>query len=171
MAMLWDVSSDAAKSEIASDPKLTQQLARMNEKEGDYFLKIVEAQTGNEIGNLLIETGRGSFRLSNIVGAGDSVIVTDTQNRVLVYSLKTGERTGRVFGGYATVSQVSKLLCVENERGKIAVYDLESMEKRDEFSFSSPISMLRFSRDGRRLFVLTTAQTVYVIDVSSLAKT
>jgi hypothetical protein len=62
------------------------------------------------------------------------------------------------------------LLCVENETGKLAVYDLETMEMRDEFTFSSPISMLRFSQDGRRLFVLTASQTAYVLDVSAIAK-
>jgi hypothetical protein len=45
------------------------------------------------------------------------------------------------------------------------------MEKRDEFIFTRPISMLRFSQDGRRLFVLTVAQTVYILDVSPIAKT
>ena len=170
MALIWDISSDAAKTEISSDPQLAQQLSRMKEKQGDYFLKVLNAQTGEEIGKLLIETGKGSFRAWNVYAAGDSVIVTDTENRVLVYSLKTGEQKGRVFGGYATVSESSKLLCVENEMGKIALYDLETMEKGEEFSFSSPISMLRFSRDGHRLFVLTSAQTVYTLDVSSLAR-
>ncbi|HEU5131495.1 MAG TPA: hypothetical protein VFT26_05295, partial [Pyrinomonadaceae bacterium] len=171
MALLWSVSTDAAKAAINGDPKLTQMLAKIKEKEGDYFLKIVDAQNGNEIGKLLIETGKGSFRVSNIYAVGDSVIVTDTRNRVLVYSLKTGEQKGRVFGAYATVSQASKLLCVENESGKLAVYDLETMEKRDEFIFTRPISMLRFSQDGKRLFVLTVAQTVYILDVSPIAKT
>ncbi|HXQ71961.1 MAG TPA: M48 family metalloprotease, partial [Pyrinomonadaceae bacterium] len=170
VAVVWDVGTDAAKSEINADPRLTQLLAKMKEKQGDYFLKILDAQSGNEIGKLLIETGKGSFRIDNILPAGDSVIIADTENRVLVYSLATGEQKGRVFGGYATVSPVSKLLCVENETGKIAVYDLETMEKRDEFSFSSPISMLRFSRDGSCLFVLTIAQTVYILDVSTLSK-
>ena len=170
MALVWDVGADAAKSEINADPRLTQLLAKMKEKQGDYFLKILDAQSGNEIGKLLIETGKGSFRIDDIYAAGDSVIITDTENRVLVYSLATGEQKGRVFGGYATVSPISKLLCVENETGKIAVYDLETMEKRDEFSFSNPISMLRFNRDGSRLFVLTIAQTVYILDVSTLSK-
>ena len=75
-----------------------------------------------------------------------------------------------MFGAYAAVSPASKLLCIENESGKLAVYDLETLEKRDEFTFTSPISMLRFSQDGRRLFVLTTAQTVYILDMSALAK-
>jgi WD40 repeat protein len=171
MALLWAVNTDAARAEISGDPRLTQSLARMKEKEGDYFLKIVNAQSGNEIGKLLIETGKGSFRVSNIFAAGDSVIITDTRNRVLVYSLKTGEQKGRVFGAYAAVSQASKLLCVENESGKLTVYDLETMEKRDDYVFTRPISMLRFSQDGKRLFVLTVAQTAYILDVSSIAKT
>ncbi|HEX7335126.1 MAG TPA: M48 family metalloprotease [Pyrinomonadaceae bacterium] len=170
MALVWDVSAEAAKAEISSDPRLTQRLAQMKEKQGDYFLKIIDAENGKEIGKLLIETGKGSFRASSIFAVGDSVLLTDNQNRVLVYSLKTGELKGRVFGGYAAVSQVTKLLCVENERGKLAVYDLESMEKRDELSFPTRISMLRFSHDGRRLFVLSREQTVYVLDVSSVAK-
>lgn len=170
MALLWSVTADAAKSEINADPQLTQTLARMKEKVGDYFLKIVDAQSGKEIGKRLIETGKASFRVSNIFAAGDSVIVTDTQNRVLVYSLKTGEQKGRVFGAYAAVSPASKLLCVENESGKLAVYDLATMEKRDEFIFTRPISMLRFSQDGKRLFVLTVGQTVYILDMSPIAK-
>jgi len=170
MALLWSVTTDAARGEISADPHLTQLLAKMKEKEGDYFLKIVDAPSGSEVGKLLIETGKGSFRVSNIFAAGDSVIVTDTRNRVLVYSLKTGEQKGRVFGAYATVSPASKLLCVENESGKLAVYDLATMEKRDEFIFTRPISMLRFSQDGKRLFVLTVGQTVYILDVSSIAK-
>jgi hypothetical protein len=38
------------------------------------------------------------------------------------------------------------------------------MNRRDNFTFPSPIAMLRFSTDGQRLFVLTTSQTVYVLD-------
>jgi hypothetical protein len=88
---------------------------------------------------------------------------------VLVYSLKTGELKGRVFGGYATVAPAGNLLCVENESGKLAVYDLNTMEKRDEFIFSSPVSLVRFSRDGRQLFVLTSNQTAYLLDTAVLA--
>ncbi len=171
LALVWDVQDEAAKAEIKSDDRMAQRQLTMKEKEGDYFLKILDARDGNEIGKLLIETGKGSFRLSNVFAAGDWVIITDTQNRVLVYSLKTGAQKGRVFGGYATVSLANNLLCVENEVGKLAVYDLNTMERRDEFVFSSRISMVRFSHDGRRLFVLTVNQTVYLLDVSAVAGT
>jgi WD40 repeat protein len=167
-ALLWDVTDEAAKAEIKADARLSQQLTAMKEKEGDYFLQILDVNNGDPLGKLLIETGKGSFRLSNVFAAGDWVIIADTQNRVLVYSLKTGELKGRVFGNFATVSPVAGLLCVENESGQLTVYSLATMEKRDQFTFSSPASLIRFSKDGRRLFVLTSNQVAYTLDVSSL---
>lgn len=166
MALVWNVTDEAAKAEIKSDARLSQQLTAMKEKEGDYFLKILDANNGNELGKLLIETGKGSFRLANVFVAGDWVVIADTQNRVLVYSLKSGELKGRVFGGAATISPTTNLLCVENESGKLAVYDLNTMEKRDQFVFSSPVSLAHFSPDGQRLFVLTSSQTAYMLDTS-----
>ena len=169
MVLSWAVSTNAAKVEIKSDPALTQQLAAMKEKEGDYFLQVLDARTGAQLGHLLIETGKGSFRISDVFAVKDWVVISDTQNRILVYSLKTGEQKGKMFGGRASVGQASGLLCVENERGKLTLYDLASMEKRDQFSFSSPVAMTRFSADGKSLFVLTRNQTAYVLDVSSKA--
>jgi tricorn protease-like protein len=95
------------------------------------------------------------------------VVISDNQNRVLVYQLASGEAKGKVFGGRAAVSQESKLLAVENEAGKLMIYDLASMEKRDQFVFSSPVSLARFSADGRKLFALTANQATYVLDVST----
>jgi WD40 repeat protein len=167
LALLWSVNSEHAKNEIKNDERLAQQQSRMAEKEGDYFLQILDAKTGNELGKLLIETGKGSFGLANVYAVADWVIVRDTQNRVLVYSLKTGEQRGRVFGHNATVSLAANLLCIENEMGKLTIYDLNTFEKLDELIFSSPISLVRFSADGRKLFVLASNQTYYVLDVSN----
>jgi hypothetical protein len=167
--LVWNIKDEASKTAIKSDQRLSQQLSAMKEKEGDYYLQVHDARTGNELGKLLIETGKGSFRLSNVFAARDWVIVTDTQNRVLVYSLKTGTLIGRAFGTFATISEAG-LLGVENERGKLALYDLATMNKLDDYTFSSPIAMLRFSPDGQRLFVLTTNQVAYLLDVSADGK-
>jgi tricorn protease-like protein len=142
----------------------------MKEKEGDYFLQVLDAKTGATKGKLLVETGKGSFRIANVFAAGDYVVIADTQNRVLIYSLSTGEQKGRVFGSRAVIGGVNGksagLICVENERGKLVVYDLASLEKRDEFTFTHPVSLVTFSQDGKRLFVLTTNQAVYVLNVA-----
>jgi peptidase M48-like protein len=169
MILSWPLASKYARDEIKSDSELSKRLTAMNEPEGDYFLQVLDAKTGDTKGKLLIETGKGSFRIASAFATGDYVVIADTQNRVLVYLLSTGEQKGRVFGGRAIVGGVDGtggLMCVENERGKLAVYDLASLEKRDEFAFAHPISLTSFSQDGKRLFVLTANQAVYVLNVN-----
>jgi Peptidase family M48 len=163
----WPVTTEAAKAIIKNDATLAQRLSAIKEKEGVYLLMVLDARSGKERGRLLVETGKGSFRISSVQATGDWVVISDNQNRVLVYQLASGEAKGKVFGGRAAVSQESKLLAVENEGGKLTIYDLASMEKRDQFVFSSPVSLARFSADGRRLFALTANQSAYVIDVSA----
>jgi hypothetical protein len=169
MILSWPLASKYALEQIKSDAALTKRLAEMNEREGDYFLQALDARTGAAKGKLLVETGKGSFRIANVLAAGDYAVISDTENRVLVYSLSTGEQKGRVFGSGAIVGGVdgkSGVMCVENERGKLAVYDLASLEKLDEFTFAHPVSNVSFSQDGKKLFVLTANQTVYILNVA-----
>jgi WD40 repeat protein len=170
MVMSWPLASKTAEAEIKNDPVLKEQMAAMKEKEGDYFLQVLDARTGTLKGKLLIETGKGSFRISDVFAAGDWVVIADTQNRMLVYSLANGTQLGRTFGSRAAVGKATGLMCVENERGQLAVYNLASMQKRDQFSFTHPVSLVSFSQDGKRLFVLTANQTAYVLDVAGAAK-
>jgi hypothetical protein len=169
MVLWWHLNESHAKDTINSDPALKARLAAMKEKEGDYLLEAVEARSGKTLGRLLIETGKGSFHIERAYTVGDHVVIVDSSNRVQVYSLASGEQKGRVFGRNATVSSAGKLLCVENETGQLAVYDLERMEKRDQFVFSHPVTLARFSADGKRLFVLTNDQTTYLLDMTAVA--
>jgi Putative Zn-dependent protease, contains TPR repeats len=167
MTLAWTVSSEAAKAIIKGDAALSQRLVTIKEKEGDYLLVALDARTGKERGRLFVETGKGSFRITSIQAAGDWIVISDTLNRVLVYALASGEQKGKVFGGHAAISPESRLLAVENEAGKLTIYDLASMEKRDQLIFSSPVSLARFSADGRKLFALTANQAAYVLDVAT----
>ena len=115
-----------------------------------------------------IETGKGSFRLEKVYTAGDWVLVADSENRILLYSLKTGELKGRVFGDYATISPDGKLLCVTNESGKLNIYKLADMQSIEQFVFTSTVTLVEFSEDGKKLVVLTSNQTAHVFDISSL---
>lgn len=168
MTLLWPVTSKAAASAIKDNPTLSQQLKTLKEKEGDYFLKVLDVKSGKPLGELLIETGKGSFRISDVFAAGDWVVISDTENRTLVYSLSSGQQKAKVFGRQAAVSAVSNLLCVENGDGLLSLYEMASFEKREQFTFPTRVSFVRFSEDGKRLFVLTANQTVYLLDLSSV---
>ncbi|MGA9770043.1 MAG: hypothetical protein WBV94_13455 [Blastocatellia bacterium] len=170
ISFLLPVSSEAARAEIQNDAALTRQLAAMNEKEGDFLLQAFDIRTGKPIGRLLIETGKGSFRISDADVVGDQVVIFDTRNRIMVYSLSSGEQKGKIFGSRAAIHSSGKLLGVENECGQLTIYDLPSMEKRDEFIFPNRISLMSFAQEGKSLFVLTANQTAYVLDVSALIK-
>ena len=166
IALLWPLSAKAAAAEIKSSPTLSAQLRGLKEKEGDYLLKVLDLKNGQSLGQLFIETGKGSFRIRDIVVKGDLIVISDTQNRTLVYSLSTGQQKGKIFGGRADVSPGSHLLAAENGDGLMTLYDLDSLDKREQFTFPSRISLLRFSEDGKRLFVLTSNQTVYIVDAT-----
>ncbi|MCU1264312.1 MAG: peptidase Ste24p [Acidobacteria bacterium] len=170
MVLVWAVSANAAKAEIKNDPQLTARLSALKEKEGDYFLQVLDAKSGEAKGKLLIETGKGSFRISSVNAGGDWIVISDSRNRILIYSLSTGEQKGHMFGSSATVARSTGLLAVENEPGKVVVYDLATVAKLDEFVFTSPISLAKFSADGKRLFILTASQTIYLLDVSDLRR-
>jgi WD40 repeat protein len=167
MVFSWGVKSDHAKAEIKADPKLKERLAAMGEKEGDYFIQTVEAKTGKLVSTLLVETGKGSFRIDDMFAAGDWLIVSDTSKRVLLYSLATGEQKGKFFGRTPAVSKAAGLLSVETERGQLTLFDLATGERRDRFDFAAPVSLAHFSDDGKRLLVLTADQTVYVLDLTA----
>ncbi|MGI8917266.1 MAG: hypothetical protein ACR2H6_01605 [Pyrinomonadaceae bacterium] len=72
----------------------------------------------------------------------------------------------RLFFGRADVSPGSNLLAAENGDGLMTLYDLDSLDKQEQFTFPSRISLLRFSEDGKRLFILTANQTAYVVDAT-----
>jgi len=166
MALLWPVSTKAAAAEIKSSPALSAQMSGLKEKEGDYLLKVLDLHNGKPLGQLLIETGKGSFRIREVIVNGDLIVISDNQNRTLVYSLSTGRQKGKIFGGRADVSTASNLLAAENGDGLMTLYDLESIDKREQFTFPSRISLLRFSEDGKRLFILTANQTTYILDAT-----
>ena len=92
------------------------------------------------------------------------MVVIDSKGRVLVYSVGTGELKGHAFGTSPVISTASGLLSVNLGGGRISIHDLATMHRRNQFTFAAPVVVASFSADGKRLFVLTSDQTVYVLD-------
>jgi hypothetical protein len=170
VALAWPMAAKAAKGEIASNQDLAKRSGGVKKEETNLLIEIVDARSGKYQGGIIVDTNKGSFAARDIFAAGNSVLIGDSENRILVYSLATGEQTGKGFGHAAEVSATSGLVVVENEAGQILLCNLATMEKRDELRFNSPVSMKQFSNDGKRLFVLTASQMAYVIDLSGVAQ-
>ena len=98
LVLSWPVNSDGAKLEIKNNPLLSARWPRMDAGGDDYFLEVVEPRTGKVIGASIVRSGKGAFRIRNAESAGDWLVVSDSTNRLLVYSVKSGEQTGILFG-------------------------------------------------------------------------
>jgi WD40 repeat protein len=164
IALYWKLTSKAAKNEIKSKPSLAQKLKTLGEKDGDYLVQILDSNTGNLIGEALIETGQGSFSIKEVSANGDWLTIIDSENRVQLYSLSKGEMVWRFFGENAAINPVKSSAAIENVSGQLSIYDLNTGRKTDELLFPSSVISSAFSKDGKRLFVLTANQDYYLFN-------
>ena len=131
------------------------------------ILRVFDALTGKDLGALLIQTGNHSFKVRGARAVGDVVLVSDSVNRTLVYSLKTGEQRGKILGHAFAMSADGKKLVVENGKGKMDLYDVNTLQPLSHFTFATPIEHVEFSADNNSMLVLTADQTVYSLKASA----
>ncbi len=167
VVFIWTAHSDGVRDEVARDPKLQALWDKAKPKESDYFLEALDSRSGALAGGAVLLTGNRSYIPESVKAVGDWLVVEDNHNRVLLYSLSTGEQVGRWFGYRPQVSLNGQRLCLANGRGHLIVYDLQSLKQIDDLYFSNSIVAHLFSADGSKLFVLTNEQTAFEFDVRS----
>jgi WD40 repeat protein len=166
LIFVWNARADGLRDELARDAKLQERWSRENPGDSDFFLEVLNARDGTVAGGIVVRTGKYSFHPEYQDAVGDWLVVTDNLNRILLYSVSTGEQKAKWFGYGPRISRNGDRLCLSNGRGYLNVYDLHTLKRLSEFSFANRISGKLFSADGKRLFVLTNDQTGYVLDVS-----
>jgi hypothetical protein len=116
----------------------------------------------------LLETGKGSFDIESGFSEGNWLVLRDNNNRVLVYSISDGELRHRFFGAKAAMNPSSNQLIVENYPGELTLYDLATGNSQARLRFKTGAAFVRFSLDGKKLFVLTAGQVSYAFDLARL---
>lgn len=161
------------KAEAKEDPALSARLnALVDEKRraASYIIQALDESTGKELGKVLVDSGNLSFKVRYAVTVGDRVLVTDSEDRTLVYSLKTGEQKGIVPGlGFAVSADGAKLM-VGDGKTKADLYDLATLQPVQHFEFPSRLLHVEFSSDGNQAIALTSDQTVYRLKLDTPAK-
>jgi WD40 repeat protein len=175
MVCWWSASSPQARDEMQNFPVVSDRISSRTDRQASYFVEVLDAQTGKILGAFAAETGKGrllDFSDAHLAphSAGDWVALSGGENHVLVYSLSSGNEVGRYFGHDPEISAASGLLSLENEPGHLTLSSLATGQDLDRWVFTSPVSLQEFSRDGKRLFVLTSDQTAYVLDVSRFSR-
>jgi hypothetical protein len=165
---------EAIKAEAKEDAALNTRLQAIEGKEGkkdSYVLRVFDSLTGNNLGAVLVDTGNLSFHVEWATTIGDTVLVGDSINRTLVYSLKSGQQKGKIFGSPRAVSNDGTKMLIEGKTGSADLYDIASLTPIAHFTFSSRIVHAAFTGDGNTLMVLTDDQAVYQLKTTAQEQT
>jgi len=157
----WGVSQAAAHNEL---PKLSQLKERA--QKDDYLCEVLDAKTGNVLSALIIKSNNGSLHFLRGSANRNWAVMEAAGDQIMTYPLPAGEDKGHFFGSRPVLS-MSGLLAVDSEKREVTLYDLSTSEPRQQYTFAEPIACKAFSRDGKRLLVFTTDQTVYLLDTTT----
>lgn len=162
----WLLGSETGKEKLKEMPELQAKADALGNKNSDYLIEVIDAFTAKPAGAMLLETGKGSFFVGNGQSEGDWLVLNDTEGRVLVYSLKTGELRHRFFGSKASMNPQRNQIAVENFPGEVNIYNLETGELQSSFVINGSAAFVRFNLQGDKIFVLSDSQTAYVFDLN-----
>ena len=165
----WRLGSEVGKAKLKESAELRAKADALGNKADDYLVEVVDAFSQQTVGTMLLETGRGSFHVGRGLSEGDRLVLHDSEGRVLIYSLKTGELRHRFFGDTAAVNPRRNQVAVENFPGEVTLYDLDTGDLKANLRINGSAAFVRFNLDGNRLFVLSDAQTAYAFDLDKLA--
>jgi WD40 repeat protein len=152
------------KAEAKEDASLNARLQAIEGTEGkkdSYVLRVFDSLSGKDLGAVLVDTNNLSFRVIWATTILDTVLVGDSINRTLVYSLKSGTQKGKIFGSPRAISNDGTKMLVEGNAGTADLYDIATLASVAHFTFSSRIIHAEFTADGNAVLVLTADQTVY----------
>jgi hypothetical protein len=167
LVAMWPAGARAVRDESDSVPELQRELSGVKDKDSTFLLEVYDLHSGAMKGHVMVDTGKGSFKIRTVSTVGNWVIVGDNANRLLVYSLNDHASVQRLFGSKAVGSANSGLLAFENTAGNVEVYDIASMSKRAAYELPSKLAAMHFSPDGRRLLLVTSDQTAYLLDLAA----
>jgi hypothetical protein len=165
LVLYWGLGSDTGKAKLNENAGLKAKSLALGNKDDDYLIEVIDAFAAKPVGEMLIETGKGSFDVGQAISEGDWLVFYDSSDRVLVYSISTGELRDRFFGGKAALNPSRNQIAVENLPGEISVFNLETGDVDRKFVIKGRAVFLRFNLQGERLFVLSDLQTAYAFDI------
>ena len=170
LILYWRLAFEEGKAKLKENATLKAQADALGLNMNDYLIEIVDAYEGKTIGSMLLDTGKGSFAVRSYSGKseGDWLMLNDSEGRVLLYSLKTGELKHRFFGGQASINPRRGQIAVENFPGELTLYDLATGNPLANYAVKGDIVFLRFSLQGNRLFLFSDSQAAYAMDLDKI---
>jgi hypothetical protein len=162
----WHARSEGARDAAKHDAAAKEILKKAKLSDHDSFFEVLDARTGKSLGGVLVQIGVGPAYFDAVFSEGDAVFVQKDLMRFSAYSLRDGQLKARLLGNKPATTAQANLLALDEGAGRLAICDLNSLAKLDEQLFADEIAYIRFSTNGKHLFVLTQHQEAFVLDVT-----
>jgi WD40 repeat protein len=163
LLFIWRTSSSGGKAELKNRPELASQVAALKDKDAGVLVEVVSIDKGEVVKAVVLEH-LDTFDSDGVDQVQDTVLMNTEDNRVLLFSAKTGAMMQQVFGYVVGVDRQAGLFCVKNRRDEALVYDLQGKEVA-HFEPGTPVRFARFEDGGRKLLLLGADQKIRVMDL------
>jgi hypothetical protein len=127
-----------------------------------FLVELLDASSGTTPREVLLSGSDGAWSPGSVLSTGDSFVVT-RKFCTLVYSWKTGQRIGKIPGPAITLLDDGSVIAVSGGKNSVEVYDLRRMRRTGTCRFLARPLFVRFSGAAERMFVLSAAQTAYLL--------
>lgn len=168
LVLFWPLGSETGKAKLKENPELRSKADALGNKESDYLLEVIDAFEQKTIGMMLLETGMGSFNVFSAQSEGNWLVFYDSKDRVLVYSINDGVLRHRFFGKEAAINPRRNQIAIENFRGEINLFNLDTGESDSKLVVNGKVALVRFNLAGDKLFVLSDSQSAYAFDLTKI---
>lgn len=164
LLFVWKTSSAAGKAELKNRPELAAQVAALKDKEAGLLIEVVSIDKGEILKSVVLTRPPLYYAVNDINEVQDTILLNTSDNRVLLFSAKSGAMIQQVFGYVVGVDRQAGLFCVKNRRDETLVYDLNGNEV-SHFQVGTTVRLARFEDGGKKLLLLGADQKIRVIDL------
>jgi len=160
----FDLSSHTAKEAIKADAKLASEAQAISDKKRARLIKVVDGNTGDEDGSLVVELPPNFAGTYGLDRAGDLLYVRGVDDRTSVYSIATGKQVRQLIGYVMGLDPVTARVFTANRIGEGMVYGADGKELA-HYHLGDPIRYALFREGATMVTILTADQKVRTMKV------
>jgi WD40 repeat protein len=147
------------KEKLRTDAALKEEANSVKDKNAGRLVEVVNSADGSTRAQVVVEVPLSFDGTYGFNRVGDLLYLNAGDNRVIVYSMKTGAQLRQTFGNVISIDQASETVCILNRRDEAIVMDRNGIELA-HLKLESPVRFARVREQGTELDVLTADQTL-----------
>ena len=153
------LQSPAAKEKLRTSPTVKDQADAVKQKAAGRLIEVVNAEDGTARAEVIVEVPLTYEGVDGFIRLGDLLYLSTGDNRIIVYSLKTGVQLRQLYGTVVAADPASQTICITNRRDEAILSDKTGAELL-HLTLGSPLRFAELREHGAQLLVLTADQRV-----------